>query len=230
MADQTDAITTFSTFIQTFTDFLTTAIHTILYERNLYPATTFLSAKKYNYSVRQSRHPKVCRWITDAVDAVHSELLKGSVDKVCLVIYSPTAEVVALERVVFDTSRFPVVAKEFHSTPMSAYTADGDDEIVAVLPRVDLEEQMRATMAKLSTCSSRLQRLPDGCSFSLAIELRGGHAQAPLGNPQPWVPVQPDVGMSAGVERAKTTPLRSVAAGDMVFEAWVEEPKAKFVS
>ena len=67
---------TFASLVTTFTSFLTVAIHTILYERGIYPASTFLSARKYNYPVRQNRHPKVCRWINDAVAAVEAELLK----------------------------------------------------------------------------------------------------------------------------------------------------------
>jgi mitotic spindle assembly checkpoint protein MAD2B len=62
--------------VSAFRDFLTVAIHTILYERDIYPRTSFLKARKYNYPVRQSRHPKVCKWIQDAVAAVEVEMLK----------------------------------------------------------------------------------------------------------------------------------------------------------
>ena len=62
--------------VSAFSEFLTVAVHTILYERNIYPRTSFLSARKYNYPVRQNRHPKVCKWIQDAVAAVEVELLK----------------------------------------------------------------------------------------------------------------------------------------------------------
>lgn len=62
--------------VSSFSDFLTVCIHLILYERGLYPASSFLSARRFNTPVKQSRHPKVCRWINDAVDAVRSELLK----------------------------------------------------------------------------------------------------------------------------------------------------------
>jgi len=71
-------LSTYQAIISTFSDFLTVAIHTILYERNIYPSTSFLSARKYNYPVRQNRHPKVCKWIQDAVAAVEAELLKVS--------------------------------------------------------------------------------------------------------------------------------------------------------
>lgn len=62
--------------VSAYCDFLTVAIHTILYERNIYPQTSFLKARKYNYPVRQSRHPRVCKWIMDAVAAVEGEMLK----------------------------------------------------------------------------------------------------------------------------------------------------------
>lgn len=67
---------TYQAVVSAYSDFLTVAIHTILYERNIYPQTTFLKARKYNYPVRQSRHPKVCKWIQDAVAAVEAEMLK----------------------------------------------------------------------------------------------------------------------------------------------------------
>lgn len=67
---------TYQAVVLAFRDFLTVAIHTILYERDVYPRASFLKARKYNYPVRQSRHPKVCRWIQDAVAAVEVEMLK----------------------------------------------------------------------------------------------------------------------------------------------------------
>ena len=67
---------TYQAVVSAFSEFLIVAIHTILYERDIYPRTSFLSAKKYNYPVKQSRHPKVCQWIQDAVAAVEVEMLK----------------------------------------------------------------------------------------------------------------------------------------------------------
>ena len=67
---------TFAGLASTFVDFLNVAIHTILYERSIYPPESFLSARKYNYAVRQNRHPRVCAWIQAATLAVETELLK----------------------------------------------------------------------------------------------------------------------------------------------------------
>ena len=67
---------TYHAVVLAYSDFLTVAIHTILYERDLYPRESFIKARKYNYPVRQSRHPQVCTWIKDAVAAVQVEMLK----------------------------------------------------------------------------------------------------------------------------------------------------------
>ena len=72
----TPVLDTYHAIVLAFSDFLTVAIHTILYERDIYPRESFLSARKYNYPVKQSRHPKVCKWIQDAVAAVQVEMLK----------------------------------------------------------------------------------------------------------------------------------------------------------
>ena len=67
---------TYQAVVSAHSDFLTVAIHTILYERNIYPSTSFIKARKYNFPVRQNRHPRVCKWITDAVAAVEGEMLR----------------------------------------------------------------------------------------------------------------------------------------------------------
>lgn len=73
---ETPVLDTYQVVVSAFTDFLTVAIHTILYERDIYPRASFLAARKFNCPVRQSRHPKVCQWIQDAVSAVEVEMLK----------------------------------------------------------------------------------------------------------------------------------------------------------
>lgn len=216
MADQT---ATFRNLITAFTDFLTVAIHLILYERAIYPRTSFLSARKYNFAVRQNRHPKVCEWINDAITAVEAELLRSAVERVVVVIYSK--HIKPLERYVFDSSRFPQVAASELDTPLVRTEADGEKS--PILPIVDMEEQFRATLSKLSNASSKLKALPSGCTFTVAIELRE-EGEAPIRHPQPWMPVQPALDRRND-DRADnvTVPVRAVSAGEMVFEAWVEE-------
>lgn len=225
------ALPTFAAIISAFCDFLTVVIHTVIHERKIYPPNTFISARKYNYPVRQSRHPKVCQWITDAVAAVETELLNGTVARIAIVIYSPEQK--PLERFVLDTSKFPMVAKEEVHTPIERLEGKGPD--------VDLEEQFRAVMAKVSTCGSSLRPIPLGSTFTLAIELKDS-ADPPIGHPQPWIPAQPSLqrnvanldGSREEIKRGAelggvlTTPIRTVDVGEVTFEMWIEEGKAKF--
>lgn len=227
-----EPLTTFRGLILSFTDFLTVAIHTILYERSVYPQTSFLSARKYNCAVRQSRHPKVCEWINDAVGSVGAEMLKGAVVRVVVVIYTPSNKPV--ERFVFDVSSFPRISQSDVDTPLERRDAGG--ERVAILPTVDMEEQLRATMSRLSNCGSSLRPLPQNCSFTVAIELRTDEPNAPVSHPQAWIPAQPGQDRQGSgssqsrVDDVQATPIRTVQAGDMIFETWVEESKDKGMS
>ena len=211
---------TFRSFITSFTDFLTVAIHTILYERSIYPQTSFLSARKFNFAVRQSRHPKVCEWINDAVAAVEAELLKCTVARIAVVLYSKSN--MPLERFMFDVSYFPVVPLAEIDTPMERKQPNDERSI---MPNVDIEEQFRATMSKLTTCGSALKPLPKGCTFTLAIELKD-EKEPPIGHPQPWMPVEPKLpSIDENGAQGTAVPLRAVRAGDMIFESWIVENK-----
>jgi mitotic spindle assembly checkpoint protein MAD2B len=219
---------TYRELIQAFTNFLTVAIHTILYERGIYPQSSFLSARKYEFAVRQNRHPKVCEWINDAVDAAEAELLKCTVDRLAVVIHEK--QNTPLERFVFDVSRFPIVPASEIDVTMQRMTADSTK--LPILPMVDLEEQLRATMSRLSNCGSMLEPLPTGCAFTLAIELRD-EASRPIGHPQPWIPAQPDPDQDItrnDQAQHTTTPIRSVRAGEMVFETWIDKLKSASTS
>lgn len=110
--------------LDAFTNFLTAYIHTLLYLHSLYPQTTFVLSRFHNTSAYQSRHPLVCDWIRDAVDAVRTELLYGTVSRIGIVIFqygsgskSGSAEkgigdVQIMERFMIDVSTFPVMDKD----------------------------------------------------------------------------------------------------------------------
>ncbi|TID21604.1 DNA-binding protein [Venturia nashicola] len=224
---------TFASIVANFAEFLTVAIHTIIWERGIYPDSSFIKAKKYNTPVRQSRHPKVCEFIQAAVDAVREQLLKGTLQHVCVVLYSPLLQ--ALERFVFDVSKFPAVPKEYHFTQLER---EGATQTAA--PSEDLGEQFRAALTRLTGCGTKLSPLPSDCTFNVAIEVRD-EADPPIGHPQPWIPTQPslqrraaafdedgyDGRLGSDLGGVNFTPIRAVDAGELVFEMWVEEGKGK---
>ncbi|KAI9801814.1 MAG: hypothetical protein M1825_003187 [Sarcosagium campestre] len=234
--------------VSTFTSFLTVAVHTILYERGIYPAETFLSARKYNFPVRQNRHPKLCQWINDAVAAVEAEMIKSTVARVAVVIYSPLSQ--PLERFMFDVSEFPSVPLGEALTPFESEDGvlldpvgdrggggGGGRQHQPDTNVYDIEEQFRAALQKLVTRSASLSPLPDDCSFTICIELKD-ESQPPIGHPQPWLPTQPslqstgskgdqDRKVGADLGGVRTTPLRAVESGRLVMELWIEEGKMK---
>ncbi|KAI4089022.1 MAG: hypothetical protein LQ348_002747 [Seirophora lacunosa] len=232
-------IDTYQAVVSAFTDFLTVAIHTILYERDIYPRPSFLTARKFNCPVRQSRHPKVCKWIQDAVAAVEAEMLKCALAAVSLVIHAPPPSCTPLERYVFSTAAFP-------SVPSSELLTSFTDETP---PATDLPEQFRATIATLSTLSSSLSPLPSECSFTLMTELRDdAGVLAPLGPNTPWIAAEPTLQkqrknnadssnetevqgsskMGRDLGGAKTTPVRNLESGAFALEMWIEEGRGKF--
>lgn len=259
-------ITEARALFDSFSNFLTVSIHTILYYRDIYPKQTFLSAKAFNLPVHQSRHPKVCTWINDAVDAVVSQIAKGAVDRVAVVIHSPSdssqlqlAPGTVLERWIFDVSHFPswpggVEALKNFRHDAGDETREDDDEnasgdennaeaVIEGVPALndlppainwaDVDEHLRGAVRRLAYAGEKMGPLPQSCTFTVAVELRD-EAQAPIGHPQPWIPTQSQDGRSPGSHLVKTsptnnntTPIRSVEAGPLFFECWVEESKAK---
>ncbi|KAH9883616.1 DNA-binding protein [Xylariomycetidae sp. FL2044] len=233
-----------SHLLTNFTHFLIVAIHNILYYRAIYPPATFLTSRAYNLPVHQSRHPKVCAWIRDAVDAVRTQLALAAVERIAVVLYAENGRV--MERWMFDVAHFPAWKGFREGNRRQARDRDEGDEgggggggngAADAADRInwtDVDEQLRAVLRKLAYAGEKLAPLPDRCTFTIAIELRD-EGEAPIGHPQAWIPTEPNL-QTRSKERqtpgedvggAKTTPLRAVEAGPLFFECWVEEGKAK---
>ncbi|KZZ91634.1 mitotic spindle checkpoint protein [Ascosphaera apis ARSEF 7405] len=113
------APTTYAELAAAVSSFLAVCIHQILYLRHIYPQMTFIGVRQFNHPVRQSRHPRVCAWITDACAAVEAQLLKGIVAKVSVHILAVRTNR-ALERYTFDMSQMPPVPPEDIHTPFES--------------------------------------------------------------------------------------------------------------
>ncbi|CAH0017385.1 unnamed protein product [Clonostachys rhizophaga] len=129
-----------SELLSSFTSFLTLSIHSLLYYRSLYPQTTFLTARAYNLPVHQSRHPKVCKWVLDAVAAVRVQLMRATVEKIVFVIHAPDSFSV-LERWVFDVGSFPAWQDPFAEPAVDEDDGLGDDDGVEVDEEEEEEEE-----------------------------------------------------------------------------------------
>ncbi|KAL0930559.1 mitotic spindle checkpoint protein [Colletotrichum truncatum] len=220
--------------LTSFTEFLTLTVHTILYHRGLYPQQTFLMTKAHNLPVPQSRHPALCEWINSALAAIQDQLALGSVAKVCIVIHSPGTMAV-VERWIFDVTNFPgwVTGKgKDRLVAGQRFQRREDDDDDGSVNWVDVNEAYRGALRRIAYAGEMKGHLPEGCTFTMAVELRD-EAPAPIGHPQPWIPSEPSLQPAsssnpipgANIGGASTTPLRSVEAGPLFFECWVEEGK-----
>lgn len=212
-----------SQLLGAFINFLTVCVHNILYYRAVYPPESFLTARAYNLPVHQSRHPRVCDWVRDALDAVRAQLVRGTVERLAVVIYDDQTRV--MERWIFDLAAFPAWAgvKEAYgrgSGKSAAAGASGEPEDDR-LNWTDVDEQLRAAVRRLAYAGEKMAALPEGCTFTIAVELRE-QGEAPIGvsrfsmslcrppwelrqvtnevrflflskHPQPWIPTQPNL-------------------------------------
>lgn len=171
-----------NTLLTSFTAFLTITIHTILYYRRLYPQQTFLMTKAHNLPVPQSRHPALCEWINSALAAIQDQLALGVVTKVCIVTHAPDSMAV-VERWVFDVTNFPVWAtgkgKEKLGAGQRFQRREEEDDDGSV-NWVDVNEAYRGALRRISYAGEMKGPLPEGCTFTLAVELRD-EAPAPIG-------------------------------------------------
>lgn len=186
---------THSALTLSLTSFLSVTIHQILFLRSVYPRSTFLPVRAYNYPVRQSRHPRVCTWISDAATAIQMELLKSTTAAASVVIYSVRTKQ-PLEKYTFDMSKMPRVSSSDTHTPLERSDNPGNQATVAHdVSTVDLEAQFRAVLARLASACARLTPLPpnEECSFTVCIDLRDG-AEPPAGvskENQAWIAAEP---------------------------------------
>ncbi|KAM0253610.1 hypothetical protein ACHAQJ_007185 [Trichoderma viride] len=234
--------------LSNFTSFLTIAIHSLLYHRNLYPATSFLTARAFNLPVHQSRHPAVCAWINDAVSAISNQLNVGTVRRIVFVVHGAQGKV--RERWVFDVERFPAwgtksqgasaesdadaAAPTSHQQHEDDEEDDDDEEeddaVVETLNWADIHEALRGALQRLAYAAQGAEKLPEGCTFTLALELRE-EAEPPIGHPQPWIPSEPHLQpptkqkpfQGESLKGNSTRPVRSVRADPLFFECWLEQ-------
>ncbi|KAK8127635.1 hypothetical protein PG984_008743 [Apiospora sp. TS-2023a] len=93
----------------------------------------------------------------------------------------------------------------------------------------DVDEGFRAAVRKMASAAERLPPLPESCTYTVAVELRD-ESEAPIGYPQHWIPSQPNLQTpsktkpEAGrdIGGAMTAAIRTVEAGPLYFDCWVE--------
>ncbi|ESZ90585.1 hypothetical protein SBOR_9036 [Sclerotinia borealis F-4128] len=194
-------------------NFLTLSIHTILYTRSLYPRTTFLMTRAFNYPVPQNRHPELCSYVNSCVSSLVPYLRSGSIASVAVVVYcdgmrdddgkrrDDGKEIRILERYIFDISRFPAIPPSENLTEFED-RAGGDKDDVR---NVDVEEELRAVLRKLAYSAGKLEELkdPEECTWGLVMEMKEDEewkevGNAPIRHPQVFEPAVPELQVPDG--------------------------------
>jgi hypothetical protein len=69
-------LTSYASIVSAFMEHLECAIHTIIYERDIYPQELFMNARKYNSPAKMCRIPKVNQYVRHIADIVGNQLLE----------------------------------------------------------------------------------------------------------------------------------------------------------
>ncbi|RKP24512.1 DNA-binding protein [Syncephalis pseudoplumigaleata] len=201
MLTRTAALVPLLETVDVVSDFLETAIHMILYIRELYPPHLFERQKKYNVPVHVARHPELVAYVKDMIRACRPDLEKGAVERICLVVvnkaYTP------VERFVFEIDAL-----------IDPKSADKDTAAEDGLTAVDVEAYLRAFLLKISLCDAVLHPNPPDCTFALVLQLNDGTPSATQ-NGFPWVPDDQPKDALCPDQSAKLIPIKSMDTGLM---------------
>jgi mitotic spindle assembly checkpoint protein MAD2B len=191
---------------------LIVAIHQILYERNIYPPTTFITARKYGLPVQQIRHPDLCDYINHKTTAVHRAILSGTVKRISVVIF---VQDLPREQFVFDITKL---------SQRRLAMAGKQTELEEHLPLVDAAEQLRAVLGKLRDHCVALEALDEQGTFRIVMDTDKDSALG-AGDILEWKTI-PKTGTvencCSGEHALNNVKIWSVEAGALAFELWYE--------
>lgn len=191
-----------------FAEFLEVSIHTILYNRGIYPEGVFERRKKYNVPVQMCLHPDVVDYITKVVDGVKVMVESGEVNLVTVVIVDK--QETPLERFVFELDR---------------PTAGKDDKYL-----FRLEESLRAFLLKLNLADALLKPLPSDCSWAIQIHTKESVGDKFLEGQTikdfTWVPAEEQ---QICLADPTLVPLKTMATDILKMQLFVEESASKNV-
>lgn len=116
-------------------------------------------------------------------------------------------------------------------------SVEGEDEV----NWTDVNEALRGALRRIAYAGEKSPPLPENCTFTLAVELRD-ESEAPIGvcvssfllgltvlctdiiqHPQAWIPAEAKLSAAPGRRDMSTAPIRSVRAGPLFFECWLEK-------
>ncbi|XP_061189034.1 mitotic spindle assembly checkpoint protein MAD2B-like isoform X3 [Saccostrea echinata] len=189
-----------------FSEFLEVAIHSILYDRELYPAGVFERRKKYNVPVQICVHPEVNRYITQVVNGISEFNTKGQLEKVAIVICNSDSQPV--EKFILEINK-PSIPQQ--QTDRYLY---------------QLEQSLRSFLLKINMADSLLKPLPPDCTWTVHATTRESAAarmfDKNVEEDFPWLEASEQETM---MENSSILPLKSTTSPYLNMQMYVEETK-----
>lgn len=190
-----------------FSEFLEVAIHSILYNRELYPAGVFERRKKYNVPVQICVHPEVNQYITQVVNGISEFNSSNQLEKVALVVCKK--ELQPLEKFILEINK-----------PDMAQTQQTDRYLY------QLEQSLRSFLLKINMADSLLTPLPADCTWTVHATTSESAAakrfDTNLENNFPWLEASEK---ETTMDNASILPLKSTTSPYINMQMYVEESK-----
>ena len=193
-------------------DFLEVATHTILKERNLYPAEIFSDRRCFGVPVSMARHPEVEAYVKKTLKAVEPLLASGSVEAVVIAVTD-------------GTHGEPVEKFVFRVDPTGPPPSDAVGGPHDVADAVESTEySLRALLARLALLETKLPPVREDAAWRLLLWMREGYdASQILADPAAarLVDATRDL-VSSKIRDASLVPVKTVATPLAHFELYVE--------
>ena len=182
------------------TEFFGYAVNSILYQRGLYPPSTFEVKKKYGLGMLVSSDEEIKNYLVSVLDQINEWLIEKKLKKLVLVISSVrTRETV--ERWVFDIETDSEIGLEENEENVKPTEGGkgGEKNKKYEKSKQDITNEIAAIMRQIAASVTFLPLLEDECSFDLIV-----YTNKDSETPQEWEESDPRF-----IRNAETVKLRS---------------------
>ena len=200
-------------------------VHTVLHARGVYPAGAFARVRACGVAAVQARHPRVIACVAAALSAARPLLLRGAVEAVVLLL-SDAATGAPREQYVFAVAGGP-------GGGAAATYADLETQCGAAVVKLALAAPLlpAAAPAGATTFSLLLRThevVAEGPPAAAAAAAGGGEWPGVLGGAGAAAWARVDAGdaeaaLAPAVQpRCRSVPVKSVRAGGLAVDIWIE--------
>ncbi|TLS29321.1 hypothetical protein PpBr36_02153 [Pyricularia pennisetigena] len=158
-------------------EFFQYSIHTILFQRGVYPAEDFTAVKKYGLNMLVSADDQVKAYIKKIMSQLDRWMVKGKISKLVIVITDKdTGEHV--ERWQFDVQIFGGSSKKSKSSSRSAASASAGQENSSAAPdaaqapektEAEIQAEIAAIFRQITASVTFLPQLAGDCTFNVLV-------------------------------------------------------------